>query len=154
MSLQGRLAHFGAPGARRGVRGARFARPPRLVCGTSTSMGGFPCKGCGLGFSNRYHLDYSLAVFVCLGAGVKFSCFVPVSWCRFWVLSRPDFVRIPSAGGGRKGGGCSWEVCGGPGHAGGSFGARQSSPPGRAAEVGQRTTAFKPKARRRARLNC
>jgi hypothetical protein len=21
-------------------------------------MGGFPCKGCGLGFSNRYHLDY------------------------------------------------------------------------------------------------
>jgi hypothetical protein len=31
VSLQGRLAHFGAPGARRGVRGARPARPPRLV---------------------------------------------------------------------------------------------------------------------------
>jgi hypothetical protein len=45
--------------------------------------------------------------------------------------SRPDFVRIPSAGGDRKGGGCSWEVRGGPGHAGGSFGARQSSPPAR-----------------------
>jgi hypothetical protein len=30
--LQGRLAHFGAPGARRGVRGARPARPPRPWC--------------------------------------------------------------------------------------------------------------------------
>ena len=58
MSLQGRLAHFGAPGARRGVRGARPARPPRLVSGTSTSMGGFPFRERGSGVSNRYNLDY------------------------------------------------------------------------------------------------
>ena len=60
MSLQGRLAHFGAPGARRGVRGARPARPPRLVSGTSTSMGGFPFRERGSGVSNRYNLDYWL----------------------------------------------------------------------------------------------
>jgi hypothetical protein len=53
-----RLAHFGAPGARRGVRGAQPARPSRLVSGTSTSMGGFPCKGCGLGVSNRTNFTY------------------------------------------------------------------------------------------------
>jgi hypothetical protein len=49
VSLQGRLAHFDAPGARRGVRGARPARPSRLVSGSSTSMGGFPCKGVRFG---------------------------------------------------------------------------------------------------------
>jgi hypothetical protein len=36
----------------------RPARPPRLVSGTSTSMGGFPFRECGSGVSNRYNLDY------------------------------------------------------------------------------------------------
>jgi hypothetical protein len=52
VSFQGLLAHFGAPGARRGARGAPPARPSRLVSGTSTSMGGFPCWGCGWGSQN------------------------------------------------------------------------------------------------------
>jgi hypothetical protein len=38
----------------------RPARPPRLVSGTSTSMGGFPFRECGSGVSNRYNLDYLL----------------------------------------------------------------------------------------------
>jgi hypothetical protein len=37
----------------------RPARPPRLVSGTSTSMGGFPFRECGSGVSNRYNLDYN-----------------------------------------------------------------------------------------------
>jgi hypothetical protein len=36
----------------------RPARPPRLVSGTSTSMGGFPFRERGSGVSNRYNLDY------------------------------------------------------------------------------------------------
>jgi hypothetical protein len=36
----------------------RPARPPRLVSGTSTSMGGFPFRECGSGVSNRYNLYY------------------------------------------------------------------------------------------------
>jgi hypothetical protein len=32
---------------------------PHLVSGTRTSMGGFPCKGCGLGVSNRTNSTYS-----------------------------------------------------------------------------------------------
>jgi hypothetical protein len=64
LSIIARLScpFMGAPGARRGVRGvprgAPPARPSRLVAGITTSMGGFPCWGCGLGVSNRYHLDY------------------------------------------------------------------------------------------------
>jgi hypothetical protein len=38
-----------APGARRGARGAPPARSSRLVSGTSTSKGGSPYWGCGLG---------------------------------------------------------------------------------------------------------
>jgi hypothetical protein len=53
VSLRGLLAHLGAPGARRGVRGAPPARPSRLVVGITTSTGSFPCWGCGLGVSNR-----------------------------------------------------------------------------------------------------
>jgi hypothetical protein len=82
VSLQGRLAHFGAPGARRGVRGARPARPPRLVSGTSTSMGGFPCKGCGLGVSNRTNFTYCLA-------------FDSDSLTWQWQLAEPPVLILP-----------------------------------------------------------
>jgi hypothetical protein len=48
--LQGLLAHFGAPGARRGVRGAPPARPSRLVSDTSSSLdGGLPVLGVWFG---------------------------------------------------------------------------------------------------------
>jgi hypothetical protein len=36
----------------------RPARPPGLVYGASTSMGGFPFRERGSGASNRYNLDY------------------------------------------------------------------------------------------------
>jgi hypothetical protein len=38
------------------------ARPSRLMSGTSTSMGGSPCWGCGLGASNRTNFTYWLLV--------------------------------------------------------------------------------------------
>jgi hypothetical protein len=48
VTLQGLLAHFGAPGAHRGVRGAPPARPSRLVASTSKYKhldGGLPVLG-------------------------------------------------------------------------------------------------------------
>jgi hypothetical protein len=38
---------------------ARTRAHGRLSHGSHTSTGGFPCRGRGLGVSNRYHLDYS-----------------------------------------------------------------------------------------------
>jgi hypothetical protein len=94
VSLQGRLAHFGAPGARRGVRGARPTHPPRLVSGTSTPMGGSPCRECGVRFGGLKSVKFNL---------VKFGLLLGITSCTMYVL-----VLVRLGLGLRRPGGWRW----------------------------------------------
>jgi hypothetical protein len=88
--LQGRLAHFGAPGgARRGVRrGARPARPPRTAAGVWHKHldGGFPVQGVRFGGikSVPFGLPLLLArFFVCFlqfPVAPRFEAGIPVAY--------------------------------------------------------------------------
>jgi hypothetical protein len=68
--LQGLLAHFGAPGARRGARGAPPARPSQLVAGITTNhlKGGLPVLGVRFGGLKAAKVHLQLLLPVLLGA--------------------------------------------------------------------------------------
>jgi hypothetical protein len=94
----------------------RPARPPRLVSGTSTSMGGFPFRERGSGVSNRYNLDLDYPLLRCStpglvldkgprgargsGAGAGFEDPAAViTAIPLWLLATDYGLRAPLAGG-------------------------------------------------------